>query len=328
MKRLFCLYISLLAGVTALFGQEKITNQYAMTLLPDGNGGYSLDNRAKYEAILALDEVPCLLEPYTYVPDKIQKADYAGVEVRRFVYKTHPGYELHLEVDMPVNGGDRAPFVVYVHGGGWQRGTPDANKLLSQYLAKQHGIAGVRIAYTLSPQPGATIRVTVQDIQDALAFIQSQADELGLDASNYGFAGGSAGAHLGAVGAMLTDARVFVGFAGIYDLNKAAITAKATMPERVAYFLDKDPAVLREFSPAHLVRESGNPSCLLICGTGDITVEHEQSILFADALKAAGAEVELNVYDYYGHNINNKASAVMEEVLLKAAAFISQHLKP
>lgn len=52
------------------------------------------------------------------------------------VYKKHKDYELILTVDFAETD-KPAPFVVYIHGGGWARGDNGSSRSLSQYLAKQ-----------------------------------------------------------------------------------------------------------------------------------------------------------------------------------------------
>lgn len=89
------------------------------------------------------------------------------------------------------------PFMIYIHGGGWARGDNSSSKVISQYLAKQHGITGFRIEYTLAPQSGASVQVSISDVMDALKYIQDHARELNVNPNIYGFLGTSAGAHLG-----------------------------------------------------------------------------------------------------------------------------------
>lgn len=316
---LFCL---------SLHAQETVYNRYSMTLLPNDKGGYSLKYAQKYEKIIDLAKVPDLLVPYKYKAAAVTSKDYKDIPTKEFVFKTYPGYELRLSVD-PAPGDAPAPFMIYIHGGGWARGDMGANRDLSKYCAAKCGVTGVRISYTLAPQPGATVLVSIQDVLDAVQWVRDNAAMLNVDPDRFGFMGGSAGGHLAAMGAMKTPGtKVLVGLSGIYDLTTAAISAKATAAERIAYFCGKDPAVLREASPIfNIPAEGALPATLLIHGTGDIVVESGQSVMMRDALQKAGCKkLELTLVQYYDHGVASTASDKKEEMLLQMYNFIKDNI--
>ena len=326
MKKL--LFAALLTAAFTASAQQapQPTNRYSMKLTQQADGSYELMNRARYARIVDLGTIDDLLVPYTYQRDRLQSRDYKGVEVRETVYTTHEGYELQIAVDM-AQSDEPAPVVFYVHGGGWSRGNNGTFRVLSQYMAKQKGVTGVRIAYTLAPQPGADVRVSVADIKAAVQYVRDHAEELNIDPKRMGFVGNSAGAHLAAVGAMTApEAKALVGTSGIYDLETAAICQKTKDAQRIAYFCDRDPKVLREASPIALVPKKKAPAALLFCGTADITVEWAQSKAFAEALRRRGAKVDLQVYENYDHNLSAKASDKMEEVFFKTVDFLAENL--
>ena len=107
--------------------------------------------------------------PYTYQADRLKSKDYKGVTTKDIVYKKHKDYELILTVDFAETE-KPAPFVVYIHGGGWARGNNGSSRSLSQYLAKQKGITGVRVSYTLAPQSDAPAEVHRKPKQSGLMF--------------------------------------------------------------------------------------------------------------------------------------------------------------
>ena len=323
MKKL--LFAALLLAAATAWGQQP-TNRYSMKLTQNADGTYELMNRARYARIVDLSQIDDLLVPYTYERQRLQSRDYKGVEVRELVYTTHEGYELQIAVDM-AQSDSPAPVVFYVHGGGWSRGNNGSFRILSQYMAKQKGVTGVRIAYTLAPQPGADVRVSVADIRAAVQYVRDHAAELNIDPKRMGFVGNSAGAHLAAVGAMTTpEAKAFVGTSGIYDLETANICQKTKDAQRIAYFCDRDPKIVRDASPVNLIPKKKAPAALLFCGTADITVECAQSKAFAEALRRRGAKVDLQVFEHYDHNLSAKASDKMEEVFFKTVDFLTENL--
>ena len=326
MRRLLLLTTTMFIALTAMAQEKPITNRYAMKMTQNADGTYSLQQAKKYARIMDVTTIPDVFTPYTHVNDRLTSKLYKGVRSEDIVYKKHDGYELILTVDFAETA-EPAPFMIYVHGGGWARGNNGSSKSLSQYLAKQKGITGVRVSYTLAPQPGATVEVSIQDIKDALKYVQDHAKELNVNPDVYGFLGTSAGGHLAGVGAMSSQAKVFVGYSGIYDLETAAIVQKTKNEERIGYFCDRDAKVLSQASPINLIPKKNAPTTMLVCGTCDVTVECQQSEEMAKALKKRGAQVELLEYQYYDHNLTSKSSDKMEEIFFKTADFISQNLK-
>lgn len=319
--------LTMLTSAQSAAAQEKVpTNRYSMKLSLNEDGTYSLQKAERYAAIVDLSKIEDLTMPFTLVRERLSSKDYKGVETKEFTYKVHDGYELKLKVDLAVTDSP-APVVFYLHGGGWSRGTFESNRVLSQYMAKQKGVTGVRIEYTMDGDPEGTVDVAVQDVLDAVEFIRKHAEELNVDPSRTGFVGNSAGAHLAACGAMLCkDAKAFVGYSGIYDLTTAAITTRAKTPARVAYFRDKNPKTLAEASPVRMIPKRRTLAAMLVCGTADITVEWSQSREFAEALEKRGNKVDLEVYENYDHNLSSNSSDKMEEIFFKTVGFLSENL--
>lgn len=318
----FILELVILAPLQFQAQQKTITNRYAMKMQQTANGKYELQQEDKYRKNHIDISMPDVLEPYTPKYVKLNSKMYKGVATQDIVFKKYKDYELKITVDKAVSD-KPTPFMIYIHGGGWARGDNSSSKVISQYLAKQHGITGFRIEYTLAPQSGASVQVSISDVMDALKYIQDHARELNVDPNIYGFLGTSAGAHLAAVGAMKSKAKLFIGYSGIYDLEKAAITSKTHDPQRIKYFKGE----LFNASPINMIPKKNIPACMLVCGTADVTVECEQSKMFADALKQKGGKVELDVYEHYDHNLSSRTSDKMEDILFKSVDFVDQYLK-
>lgn len=326
---IICLTMMLFMTATHCFAQESnLTNRYSMKLTKNDEGSYSLQKRERYAKIIDLDAIEDLTVPYTYVNDRLTSKLYKNTETEIRTYKKHESYELQLAIDKAVTE-NPAPVMFFCHGGGWERGSFESSKSLSRYLAQQHGITCVRVSYTLANQPGAHVEVSIQDIMDAVKYICDNAGSLNIDPERIGFYGTSAGAHLAACAAMKNEnAKVLIGYSGIYDLTTAAITTRAKTEMRKAYFGQLDPKVLKNASPAYMIPKKQKIAAQLYCGTGDITVEWSQSKDFADKLKNADKrnKIDLVVYENYDHNLSSKGSDKMEEIFFKTAEFIAENL--
>ena len=328
MKRITLLLAFSFLYVISLYAQEEYTNKYAMKLNKEQDGSFTLINKDKYSKIIDLDKVLELLVPYTYRATLISSKDYDGIVTKEYVYKTYPTYNLKLAVDF-AESHKPSPFMVYIHGGGWARGDFGANRDISQYCAKKAGITGVRISYTLADKPGANVLITVQDVKDAVKWVQDNSKELNVNPYLFGFMGGSAGGHLSAVAALsIPGTKVLVGVSGIYNLMSAKISAAATDKQRLAYFNNKDIRTLEQVSPVNLIDKNNLPAIYLIHGTGDITVEWQQSQEFADKLKENRIKIlKLDLYPNYDHNLSSTKSDMKEKLFLESFNFIVSNLK-
>ena len=88
-----------------------------------------------------------------------------------------------------------------------------------------------------------------------------------------------------------------------------------------------NPKTLAAVSPINLIPIKNVPACLLVCGTYDLTVECEQSKLFAEAVKQKGGKIVLDIYPFYDHSLSSKGSDKMEEIFFKSVEFIQKNLK-
>lgn len=282
---------------------QRIINRYSLELVQTRNG-YKLKDESKirrYE-LFDVDNAPAdMFVPFERKRTYIKDDDFHHSETTIVTYKKYPGYELKLAIDLPKERkeGEKLPFIVWIHGGGWWSGDFNGHSLHSRYLAS-NGIAGVRISYSLLTQDNATFADTWQDIQDALKFIQDHADEYGLDPERFGFAGHSAGGHLAAYAAMRTPGtKLLVAFNGIYDLVHTVNEFVPSSRHDHYFGLDKY-ASRKEASPVTFVHP-GAPYCLLTFCSGDTLVDKGQIETFTKALKANGVPYDLLYKDYYSH---------------------------
>ena len=319
-------FLFLCTGIASWGQEQKYTNKYDMKLIKNEDGSFELYQREKYEKIIDLTKVEDLLIPYKYKAEKLREDSYSKTKTTTITYKTYPSYSLQIDIDKATSD-TPTPVLFYVHGGGWSRGTYRSNSQLSKYLAQQHDITGVRIMYTLAPKENANIEVSIQDILDAVQYIKDHAKEYNIDTKRIGFCGGSAGGHLAACVALMTNAKVLVGYSGVYDLSTAQVLKKKSFKEMANYFKGFDPKVLEAASPIKLINKKTKLAAQLYCGTADLTVEYSQSLDFADALqKKKGCVVDLQVYENYGHTPQGKKSDKMEEIFFKSVDFITKYL--
>ncbi|MEV8267148.1 alpha/beta hydrolase [Microbacterium sp. NPDC076911] len=207
--------------------------------------------------------------------------------------------------------GELLPTVVWIHGGAWVSGS-SANVNPYLKLLANEGYTTVGVNYGLGPE--ATYPAAVNQLNEALGYLNDHADELGIDSSQIVLAGDSAGAQLASqLATLITDERYanLMGIApaleadqlsgallncGVYDLASMAeldgIIAWGLQTSLWAYTGTKNWSATYEgatMSSLDFVT-SDFPPTYISGGNGD-GLTWLQSIPMSTALQAAGVPV-------------------------------------
>ena len=94
-------------------------------------------------------------------------------------------------VPVGLQGGDRSPVVIYLHGGGYIAGSPKSHRVLGSQLAKAAKARVLLVNYPLAPE--AAFPVALEEI---IRLYQWLLEVRSIDPSQIAFAGDSAGAGL------------------------------------------------------------------------------------------------------------------------------------
>lgn len=179
------------------------------------------------------------------------------------------------------------PIVVFVHGGGYQKGDRKEGESVGKTIAAR-GVGVAMISYRLYPK--AKHPAQIQDVASAFAWVKQNARK--YQGSGEVFVSGhSAGAHLASL--LATDSK-YLQKESLKLNDIAGVVAISggyrILPIRKDVFGDE--ATLTDASPfSHL--KGGHPPFLIIYGDGDTPERHSLSREFRDSLKKAGTEVEL-----------------------------------
>jgi arylformamidase len=169
-----------------------------------------------------------------------------------------------------LKAGEKAPTLVFIHGGYWQMRAKEAFTLFAEG-PMAHGINVALIGYTLAPD--ATLEEIVAEINRGLDFLADQLPALGGDANRIAVSGWSAGGHLTAMALSHPRVKGGVAISGIYDLE----------PIRHSYLNEKlglDEAMSRRNSP---IMQAGGPMkpLALTAGSGELPLLRRQTADFA-----------------------------------------------
>jgi acetyl esterase/lipase len=238
--------------------------------------------------------------------------------VPNIVYMQANGWEGKLDVYAQRTPAP-APTVIFIHGGGWVRGTKEASVLtVLPYIAMGYSVVNVEYRLgNVSLAPAA-----VEDCRCALRWVVEHAKEYNIDTARLVIAGASAGGHLALTTGMLPTSAGFdrscqtpleprvaaiVNFFGITDLADLLDGPnKKPFPENWPYtvqWFGNQPNradIAKAASPITHVR-AGVPPTISIHGDADPTVPYAHSVRLQEALQKAGVAHELVTVPGGGH---------------------------
>lgn len=194
-----------------------------------------------------------------------------------------------------------APLVVFVHGGGWKRGSKD--NATGRFKAEHYpgeGYAFASIDYRLVP--AATVEQQAADVASAVKALVGRAGALGIDRRRIVLMGHSAGAHL--VALVGTDERYlkgaglsFADIAGVIPIDGAAYDVPAQMKDgppimqaTYSQAFGTDPARQKALSPTLQAGAPNAPQFLLLYVQRPDGVRQAKAL--GAALTAAGSRVD------------------------------------
>ena len=206
-----------------------------------------------------------------------------------------------LDIYRPRAGCERAPVLVYIHGGAWVMGDKREQGLPMMLHLAARGWVCVTVNYRLSPR--VRFPAHLVDCKRALAWVHEHIAEWGGDPSFVAVSGGSAGGHLAALVALTagdpayqpgfedadTSVHACVPFYGVYDLTNrdglrgvgfARFIERLVMPAP----LHQDPDAWCEASPMDRVHDDAPPFCV-VHGANDTLVPVGEARGFVELLR-------------------------------------------
>jgi arylsulfatase A len=237
-------------------------------------------------------------------------------------YCTGGGKPLLMDVFIPKHrNGTPTPAVLWIHGGGWERGDKSSNSG-AQFLADE-GFVTASLSYRLSgdsPFPAA-----VEDCKCAIRFLRASAPKYGIDPDRIGAAGSSAGGHLAELLATADQSAGLEGDGGWQNVSSKVQAAASyygvsdltvpfpqdTVRVIVKFFRgteEEKPELYRKASPILYVSKD-DPPLLLVHGEKDDGVPFDQSVRIAETYRRVRLPGEFIAVKNAGHDFQHIGNA-------------------
>lgn len=259
-----------------------------------------------------------VVKDVTYLPDgRNEKAD------------------LYFPKVMPA--GAKLPVVIVIHGGGFNDGDKARQREISICSdLVRGGYAAMSINYRLwnKDVKNPTWPQSLYDAKTAVRWIRKNAATYGIDPDHIAALGGSAGGNLASMLALtgpadgldpkepLSDIPAKISCA--IDLYGAVDLPNYHDMKMFGKTRAEDPAVYTKASPIDYADKS-DPPMLIIHGTADEVVNHNQSVTLAAKLKDAGVEHEFITIPDAPHSFDLQPS--QRDLRPVVLGFLNKHLK-
>jgi acetyl esterase/lipase len=278
-----------------------------------------------------------------------------------FTYKTVGGCQIKLDVYGAAAGAPR-PLAVWIHGGALIMGNRQGidGTLLGGLLKAGYVVAS--IDYRLAPE--TKLPAILEDVKDALGWLRTEGPKrFGARDDRVAVLGGSAGGYLTLTCGYLIEPRptVLASYWGYGDIagpwysrqplvteaeaRRAVGTAEVSEPprgnQRGRFYLycrqnglwpkevtghdpDTEPKAFDRFCPVRNV-SAKYPPTLLIHGTKDADVPHEQSVLMDEQLTRHRIPHEFTSVPGGGHGLGNLDKSVTSKIHDHVIAYVRRY---
>jgi len=231
-----------------------------------------------------------------------------GVKVMKDLeYANADGQSLKLDLYLPEKSDTSPPLLVWIHGGGWTKGSKNGINPMFIRLTGE-GYATASIDYRLD---GLTSHPKqIHDCKGAIRWLRANADKYDYDVTRIGVGGGSAGGHLvlllglsggiedleGDVGGNLDQSSQVHAIVDLYGPSALGLFAEKS--ERFRH--NKTPKLLKSASPVTYLSKD-DPPVLIFHGDKDQVVPLGQSDQMHKRYQEMGLESSLHVIEGAGH---------------------------
>jgi len=220
------------------------------------------------------------------------------------LYKSTKQGELNQHVFLPKGhkATDKRTAVVCFYGGGWVGGTPRQFYTQAKALTAE-GAVVFCAEYRVIKKHKTTPFTAVKDGKSSIRWVRENAEKWGVDPDKIVAIGGSAGGHIAACTGIIEGLEEEE---GEHSKPNAMVLFNPVLDTtEKGYGKDKFPSNDHlDISPCHQVKKGIVPT-LVLHGTSDEVVPHENAERFTRLMKEVGNDCTLISYEGAGHGFFN-----------------------
>lgn len=209
-------------------------------------------------------------------------------EYKDIVYNTIGNTSLKLDIYHKNNVDKPTPLIIFIHGGAWKKGDKhDYWPYLIPYAEKGYVTATVQYRFT----GVAKYPAQLNDVTEAIKWLQEHADTYHIDPNKIVLAGGSAGGHLAMMAAYTNPDLNIKGVVNLYgpsDLTTDYAIETPSVIKLIGKSYEEAPELYKKASPVSYINKDIPPT-LTFQGTLDELVPYEQSDNLDKKIREAGA---------------------------------------
>jgi acetyl esterase/lipase len=264
-------------------------------------------------------------------PVAVEAQEASFIAVSNIRYCTGAGKPLLMDVFIPMHPiRTPVPAVLWIHGGGWERGDKNGNS--GALMLANEGFVTASLFYRLSGD--SPFPADIEDCKCAIRFLRANAARFGIDPDRIGVAGASAGGHLAELVAtagpdaglegdggwpgVSSHVQAASAYYGASDFTVGALQFQHHTGQVIVKLFrgtEKErPELYRKASPIFYVG-SGAPPLLLVHGDQDDLVPFDQSVRMAEAYRRAGLPVEFILVKNAGHDFVPAGGAPIDPMI-------------
>jgi len=271
---------------------------------------------------------PHLIRTIIAVPILLVFVQCAGPPLaheHQVVYKSFIKNDFKLHIFNPPNhrASDQKAAIVFFFGGGWKSGNPNQFHRQSKYLAAR-GMVSVCAEYRVKTRNDTSPRECVKDGKSAVRWLRSHCKELGIDPNRIAAGGGSAGGHIAAATAALTEFNQPEEDPSVSCVPNALVLFNPVIdngPDGYGYERVKN--YWEDFSPMHNLSESMPPTIFFL-GTKDDLIPVATAEEYKKRMEELGGRCDLHLYDGQSHGFFNhfKSPVHYSETVIEMDRFL------
>ncbi|MET4019728.1 acetyl esterase [Bradyrhizobium sp. F1.4.3] len=263
-----------------------------------------------------------------------------------------PDIEAVNDVTIPISDGalsgrlyqpsrERTPILIYLHGGGWNRGSIASADCTCRHLAKECRFAVLSLGYRLAPEN--RFPAAILDVLSAMDWCRRNAEDLNVDGQCIFLGGGSAGANLSVVAAIkcrdegLPSPSGLVLFYGGYQNVNFNTSSHLTFGDgrygnptirKLGYIVNYVPSGVQVSNPYISPLLAPNLSNLppMWFGIAELDILRDDQLAFAERLGKEGGRAVVRRYYGLTHGFAARTRMVPRAVtaICEAAAFVRE----